>query len=827
MLSQSSFRIQVKREVAPDTWYYEVEAPLVARARKAGQFMIITPTPRSERIPISLAGGDPVRGTIHFAVQRVGRTTHELCALEEGECFFSILGPLGEPTHVQKYDGTVLCVGGGYGAGAVVPIAGACRELGNKVIGIVGARDAIRLIFVDEMRAAANETLLATENGSIGFHGRVTGVIEELLAKGEKIAHVYAIGPVPMMRAIAEQTRPLGIGCSVSLNAIMVDGTGMCGGCRVSVGGKSRFACFDGPDFDGHAVDFDMLVNRQRMYLDQEKKSYEYLKTQDNGGAADVSGDDDPACKMEQLVREYHARFRPLLPEGFEMPGNGNITPKQRMAIPRQKMPEQDPAARTHNFLEVALGLTPEQAIVEAKRCLQCRKPLCLDGCPVNIDIPQFLELTAKGDFLGAAAAIKASNCLPAITGRVCPQEKQCEAVCVLGKKGDAVSIGRLERFVADYERAHAAEATRIERPAPTGRKVAVVGSGPAGLTVAGELARRGHDVTIFEALHKPGGVLIYGIPEFRLPNSIVEQEIENLKAMGVKVICGALVGRSLTLSEMFKDEKFDAIFLGTGAGLPKMMRIPGEDLKGSYTANEYLTRINLMRADQFPTAPTPVLVGRHVVVIGGGNTAMDCVRTSRRMGCEHVTLLYRRTELEMPARREEVIHAQEEGVHFEFLAAPVALYGDEQGWVKEMECIRMELGEPDESGRRRPVEVKGSNYRIPAETVVSALGFGVNPLLASTTPELKVDKWGIIQVDDSRQTSMPRVYAGGDAITGGATVILAMGQGKRAAEVMARIPDEPAARATGLGPIGDAGSFYNNGRVWQPGARRGHFFGG
>ncbi len=785
MVSQTPFRIHVKREVAPDTWYYEVEAPLVARARKAGQFMIITPTQYSERIPISLAGSDAVSGLIKFAVQRIGRTTEELCALAEGDAFFSILGPLGEPSHVQKYDGTVVCVGGGYGAGAVVPIAAACRDLGNKVIGIVGARDQQRLIFVEEMKASADEVILATEDGSIGFKGRVTGVIEDLLAKGEKIAHVYAIGPVPMMRAIAEQTKPLGIGCSVSLNAIMVDGTGMCGGCRVSVGGKSKFACYDGPDFDAHQVDFDMLVNRQRMYLTQEKSANEFMAAHAGNGDSMATVEANAACQMDSLITEYHSKYHPKLPAGLEVNQDSELKPKERMSIPRQSMPEQNPDARTKNFLEVALGLTTEQAIVEAQRCLQCKKPLCLEGCPVNIEIPQFLEKLAKGDIASAASIVKSSNCLPALTGRVCPQEKQCEEVCVLAKKGEAVSIGRLERFVADWERAHADQMPKIVRPAATGRKVAIVGSGPAGLTVAGELAKRGHDITIFEALHKPGGVLIYGIPEFRLPNSIVEQEVKNLEAMGVKIICGALIGRSFTLHELLEKEGFDAVFLGTGAGLPKMMRVPGEDLKGSYTANEYLTRINLMRADLFPAAPTPVLVGKHVVVIGGGNTAMDCVRTSRRMGCDNVTLLYRRTELEMPARREEAIHAKEEGVHFEFLAAPVALHGDEQGWVKELECIRMQLGEPDASGRRSPAEIPGSNFRIPAETVVSALGFGVNPLIASTTPDLKVNKWGVIEVDEAKMTSIPGVFAGGDAITGGATVILAMGQGKRAAEAL------------------------------------------
>ena len=782
MIIHTPHRIRVKREIAPDTWYFEVDAPLVARSRKAGQFMIITPTPDSERIPISLAGGDRAAGTIFFAVQKIGRTTVELCAKNEGEDFFSILGPLGEPTHIEKFDGTVLCVGGGYGAGAVVPIAEAARALGNKVIGIVGARDAQRLVFVDEMTRAADECLVATEDGSRGFNGRVTGVIEQLLAKGEKIAHVYAIGPVPMMKAIAQQTQPLGIGCTVSLNAIMVDGTGMCGGCRVSVAGKSKFACFDGPDFNGHLVDWDMLVNRQRMYLAQEKQAMDYATAHSGNGNGHAA---DHECTLDKFVREYEAKWAPKLPEGFSMPEGRKLTPKEKMSIPRQSMPEQSAAERVRNFSEVALGLTPEQAVVEASRCIECGKPSCVEGCPVNINIPDFVAKVARRDFAGAAASIRSANCLPAISGRVCPQEKQCEQVCVIGKKGEPVAIGRLERFVADYERQQSGKVAQPEQAPATGRRVAIVGSGPAGLTVAGELARRGHAVTIFEALHKPGGVLIYGIPEYRLPNSIVEEQIRSLESMGVQVVCGALIGRSLTIDQLMNQEGYDAVFLGTGAGLPTMMKIPGEDLKGSFTANEFLTRINLMRADRFPEKPTPVFVGKHVVVVGGGNTAMDCVRNARRMGCESVTLLYRRTQAEMPARKEEVAHAMEEGVHFEFLAAPVALHGDEQGWIKELECVRMELGEPDASGRRRPVEVAGSNFRIPCETCVSALGFGVNPLLSTTTPDLKTNKWGVLEVDDSKQTSIPGVYAGGDAITGGATVILAMGQGKRAAEAM------------------------------------------
>ncbi|HOE96410.1 MAG TPA: NADPH-dependent glutamate synthase [Candidatus Sumerlaeota bacterium] len=777
-MDASSFRIRSRREIAPDTFLFEVEAPLVARARRAGQFMIITPTPDSERIPISLAGGSREEGTIIFAVQRVGRTSNELCALQAGECFFSILGPLGEPTAIaDEYDGAVLCIGGGYGAGAVVPIAAAARAKGHRVIGIIGARDAQRLIFTSEMAAAAEELIEVTEDGSVGRRGRVTDVVGDLLAKGIKIAHVFAIGPVPMMRALAEQTRPLGIGCTVSLNALMVDGTGMCGGCRVSVGGQTRFACCDGPDFDAHQVDFDLLVSRQRMYHAQERQAAAYS---DNGRPAA-----DHRCHLDAMADAFFDIYRPVLPEGIDLDATEPLKPKDRMRIPRQRMPEQEPAARIRNFAEVALGLSPLQAMAEARRCLECKHPYCIEGCPVNIEIPSFLKLVAQGDFAAAARKVKESNCLPAICGRVCPQERQCEARCVLNKKAESVAIGRLERFVADFELSMEAAGNSIQLAAPSGKRVAVVGSGPAGLTVAGELARRGHQVVVFEALHKPGGVLVYGIPEFRLPTAVIDAEVENLRRMGVQFITGALIGRSLTLRELKEQEGFDAIFLGTGAGLPKLMGIEGEDLKGSYTANEFLTRINLMRADLFPRQATPVHVGRHVVVIGGGNTAMDCARVARRMGSEEVTILYRRTEAEMPARVEEIQHAKEEGIRFHFLAAPVRLMGDEDGWVSAIACEQMELGEPDASGRRRPVPVPGSEFVLPAETVVSALGFGVNPLLAATTPELKTNKWGIVEVNDENGTSIPGVYAGGDVITGGATVILAMGHGKRAAQAI------------------------------------------
>lgn len=447
----------------------------------------------------------------------------------------------------------------------------------------------------------------------------------------------------------------------------------------------------------------------------------------------------------------------------------------------REPMPRQDPQIRRGNFEEVALGYDAEQAVHEAQRCLSCRKKPCVDGCPVEIDIPAFVSLVGEERFGEAMAKIREKNSLPAVCGRVCPQEDQCEKLCVLGKKWEPLAIGRLERFVADYEKKTGAMSVP-ELPASTGKKVAVVGSGPSGLTIGGDLAKMGHDVTIFEALHEPGGVLVYGIPEFRLPKAIVKREVEYIKKLGVKVVVNFVVGRTRTVEDLLHDG-FDAVFLGTGAGLPYFMNIPGENLNGVYSANEFLTRSNLMKAYRFPEYDTPVKVGKHVAVVGGGNVAMDSARTAMRLGAEEVYCVYRRSRAEMPAREEEIENALEENMILRQLTNPVRIIGDETDWVKEIECIKMELGEPDASGRRRPVPIEGSEFRIPVEIVVMAIGQGPNPLVPDTTPGLKTTKWGnIIAEDETGATSIEGVYAGGDIVTGAATVILAMGAGRKAA---------------------------------------------
>jgi glutamate synthase (NADPH/NADH) small chain len=447
----------------------------------------------------------------------------------------------------------------------------------------------------------------------------------------------------------------------------------------------------------------------------------------------------------------------------------------------RVEMPVQDSEARKSNFDEVALGYTEEMALEEAARCLNCKKPFCVEGCPVNVRIPEFIKLITEKKYQEAINVVKSTNSLPAVCGRVCPQEMQCESKCILGRRGEPVAIGRLERFVADWEMEHGnPEVPEIK---PNGKKVAIVGAGPAGLTCAGDLARLGYEVTIFESLHEPGGVLIYGIPEFRLPKDIVRREVDYVKRLGVKIETSFIIGRTMTIEELF-DKGFDAVFIGSGAGLPMFMRIPGENLNGVYSANEYLTRINLMKAYKFPEYDTPIVSGKKVAVVGAGNVAMDAVRCALRLGAEKAMIVYRRGREEMPARAEEIHHAEDEGVEFHLLTKPVRILGDEKGWVAGMECIRMELGEPDQSGRRRPVPIEGSEFVMDVDTVIMALGTSPNPILVQTTEGLDAHKWGgLITKSETGRTTKPRVWAGGDAVTGAATVILAMGAGKAAAK--------------------------------------------
>jgi len=459
------------------------------------------------------------------------------------------------------------------------------------------------------------------------------------------------------------------------------------------------------------------------------------------------------------------------------------MKPAERMKIPRQPMPEQDAVARSGNFKEVNQGYAAETACTEANRCLECKKAKCVDGCPVGIDIPGFVGAVSAGDLNKAADILLAENVLPGITGRVCPQETQCEELCIRAKKETPVGVGYLERYVADWAREHRKDL--FEPPTPTGKTVAVVGSGPAGLTCAGDLAKKGHKVTIFEALHVPGGVLMYGIPEFRLPKVIVQAEIDTLRNRGVEIATDVIVGQTYTIPELMNEEGFDAVFIANGAGLPMFQNIPGENFKGVYSSNEFLTRVNLMGAYDPAMADTPIIPAKQIVVVGGGNTAMDAVRISKRLGADPATLVYRRSRAEMPARVEEIKHAEEEGVIMHLLCNPIEVLGDEDGWVRGAVCQKMELGEPDNSGRRRPVPIEGSEFEIPCQVFIIAIGTKANPLLTQTTPGLKTNRWGNIEIDDNNMTSIPGVFAGGDIVRGAATVILAMGDGKESAVSM------------------------------------------
>ncbi len=731
-----------KRGLAPSITLFKLYVPDIAARVKPGQFVVLRADDRSERIPLTVADFDRSKGLITIIFQAVGASTQRLEKFEQGDRIMDVVGPLGRPSHLEKF-GTVICIGGGVGVAPVYPIAKALHEMGNKIISIIGARTKEMLILEEEMRAISDTLLVTTDDGTYGHHGFVTDELKRLIEEKTPIDLVIGIGPVVMMRAVAEVTRPYNLKTVVSLNTIMVDGTGMCGCCRATIGGETKFVCVDGPEFDGHQVDFKELILRQRMYDREERRALW-----------------DHKCKLEaQAV-------------------------KVKKSKTREKMPEQDPKLRIQNFNEVALGYTRENALRESARCLQCKNMPCVEGCPVGIVIPAFIKKIKDGDFMGAIRTIKETNSLPAVCGRVCPQESQCESKCVLGKKGQPVAIGRLERFAADYELG-LGDVRVPEIAPPTGKKVAVVGAGPGGLTVAGELAKKGHEVTVFEALHKAGGVLVYGIPEFRLPKAIVQREVDYVGKLGAKMKVDIIVGQTMSLDQLF-EQGFDAVYIGTGAGLPYFLNIPGENLNGVYSANEFLTRANLMKAYLFPEYDTPVRVGSRVAVIGGGNVAMDSARVARRLGADHVYLIYRRSRAEMPARAEEAHHAEEEGIDFRLLTNPIRIVGDDKNWVRGIECVKMELGEPDASGRRRPVEMKGSEHIIDVDVVVVAIGQGPNPILTQDAPGLKLRKPGYIEADpETGKTSRKGVFAGGDIVTGAATVILAMGAGKKAAAAM------------------------------------------
>jgi len=748
------FEVLSKEQLAENIYRMSIRAPLIATRRKVGQFVIVRPAERGERIPLTIAAVDPRALSITLVFQVVGQSTRHLAAMEAGDSVPDVVGPLGRPTEFDACERAVA-IGGGVGIALIWPIMDELRNHARRLTGIISARTADLLILRDELEELCDELLVATDDGSVGHHGFPTELLSRMLESGERVDAVYAVGPVPMMAAVSDVTRPYGVKTIVSLNPIMVDGTGMCGGCRVTVGGEVKFTCVDGPEFNGHEVDFEELARRLRQY------------------------DEDPGARKLPRYEPAHGcdREHTALQQAMIEAGR-----KARRAadIPRQPMPEQPARSRIRNFEEVPFGLTPEQAVLEAQRCLQCKKPKCVEGCPVGIDIPGFIRLIAEEDFIGAARKLKEQNALPAVCGRVCPQETQCEATCVQGRRGEPVAIGNLERFAADYERSTGRSESPAAHPS-TGRRVAIVGSGPAGLTAAGELARRGHSPTIFEALHEPGGVLTYGIPAFRLPKDIVRYEIEQLKAMGVEIVCDFVIGKTATVQDLF-EEGYEAVFVGSGAGAPVLAGMPGENLNGVLSANEYLTRSNLMRAYD-PDYETPTMVKDRVAVLGGGNVAMDSARTALRLGASEVRIVYRRTIEEAPAREAELKHAEEEGVQFMWLTNAVEVLGDERGWVRGLRCVRMKLGEPEADGRRRPYPIEGTEFEFPTDLVIVAYGNRPHPLVPRTTPGLAVGPRGTIQADElTGRTNLEGVWAGGDIVTGAATVIQAMGAGKRAA---------------------------------------------
>lgn len=755
----------LKKELLNSNEIYlmEIHAPWIALGGQPGQFVIVIPHDKGERVPLTICDIHPERESIDIVYQVVGDSTRRLSQMSEGDRLFSIVGPLGCRSELlaippeERSNLRLLFVAGGVGIAPVYPQVKWAYSLGIPTDVIIGARNKELLFFEDKMRQVCNNLYIMTDDGSYGEKGLVTEKIKSLCTNSEgnyssPYSHCIAIGPLPMMKFVSLLTKEIGLKTIVSMNCMMVDGTGMCGACRVTVGGKVKFTCVDGPEFDGHQVDFDEAGRR--------------LKTPDERKYRIATVDDDTPsghrCNLSQAVAQ---------------------------AVTRQKPQEQDPQERARNFDEVSFGFTPEQAVAEARRCLHCKKPLCVTQCPVSIKIPDFIAAVAREDFAEAARIIAEDSTLPAVCGRVCPQENQCEGSCILGHKSQPIAIGALERFVADWKRNntqnksdHSEYSENSENTEK--KKVAIIGSGPSGLTCAGDLAKKGYQVTIFEALHHAGGVLVYGIPEFRLPKQkVVEPEINNLRQLGVEIKTNVIVGKSITIDDLFDREGYKAVYIASGAGLPKFMGIPGETLVGVISANELLTRTNLMHGYD-KTYDTPIYLGRRVAVIGGGNVAMDAARTAKRLGSE-VTVIYRREEADMPARREEVHHAKEEGIQFNFLTNPVEFLDDGKGNVCGMRCVRMAMGEKDEKGRRKFTVIEGSEFDMEIDTVVVALGTSPNPLIKTTTPGLDTESWGGLKADANGQTSRPGVFAGGDAVTGAATVILAMGAGRVAAKAI------------------------------------------
>lgn len=747
------YQIVRKISFTGDTYLMEVMAPRLAQSALPGQFLIVKMKENSERIPLTITDYDVKKGTVTIVFKAIGDSTRKMAAFQEGESFCDVAGPLGKPSDLvhltpeELKNHKVVFIGGGVGIAPIYPQVKWLYDRGVKADCIIGVRNK-DLLFYDKELSAVSNLIITSDDGSVGRKGLVTDVLRDLVKQGNHYDSAVAIGPMIMMKFATQTASELGIPCVVSLNSIMVDGTGMCGACRVSVAGETKFTCVDGPEFLGADIDFDEAMKRQAMYNHVETRKQ---------------------LEEEEKRENHQCHIGGICEESFD----------KHCRVP---ILEQDPKVRAQNFDEVCLGYNAEEAMREAQRCLQCKNPQCVMHCPVNVKIPQFIAKVAIGDFEAAARIINEDSALPAICGRVCPQESQCEGSCVMGKKFEAIAIGKLERFVGDWAIENNISFVRpIER---NGHKVAIVGSGPSSLTCASDLVAMGYEVSVFEALHEYGGVLTYGIPSFRLPKEkVVKHEVENIQKMGAHFEKDVVIGRTVTIDELIEKENFDAIFVGSGAGFPNFMNIPGENSCGVVSANEFLTRNNLLFAYK-EGYDTPNFVGKRIAVVGGGNVAMDAARTALRLGSE-VNVIYRRSEKELPARAEEVHHAKEEGVKFHFLCNPTEILEDEKGWVKGIQCIRMELGEPDASGRCKPIKIAGSEFILDVDMVIMALGTSPNPLIGSTTPNLKLNTKGCIVADEMGRTSRDKIFAGGDAVSGAATVILAMKAGKQAAQAI------------------------------------------
>lgn len=789
-------KIVKKDRFSEKVYCFEIEAPLIAHSCKPGNFIIIRVDDHSERVPYTIAKSNIEAGTLTLVVQEVGLSSTKLCQLNEGDSVHDIVGPLGTPSEIENY-GTVVCAGGGIGIAAILPILTALHQAGNRVISVLAGRTRDLIIMEEDVRGNSDDVIIMTDDGSYGLKGVVTVGVEDVI-KREHVDRVLAIGPPMMMKFTSLLARRYNLPNYVSLNTIMVDGTGMCGACRLTIGGKTRFVCIDGPEFDGDQVDWTEMLERMGTFREQEKEALNPLSHSQRADSCEKQTnllENQQKSYMTQTSKELFTSD--VINEERQIDGallndrNAQwrkelrlvMKPKERLAITRVKMPELDPEYRaTTRLEEVNMGLTLEMAVQEAHRCLDCANPSCVKGCPVNVQIPDFIKNIEREHVLDAAKVLKQTSALPAVCGRVCPQEKQCESQCIhLKMNSQAVAIGYLERFAADYER-ESGLTLLPEKALSNGIKVAVVGSGPSGLSFAGDMVKRGFEVYVFEALHEVGGVLKYGIPEFRLPNHIVDVEIDNLRQEGVHFLTDTIVGKTITIEEL-EEREFKGIFIGSGAGLPNFMGIPGENLINIMSSNEYLTRVNLMDAAN-PETDTPLNIGKKVIVVGGGNTAMDSVRTARRLGAD-VTLVYRRGEKEMPARLEEVKHAKEEGIHFLTLHNPKEYLADDKGRVKAAVLDVMKLGEADASGRRKP-EITGKTVTIDCDQVIVAVGVSPNPLVPKSIKGLELGRKNTIIVNENMQSSRNNIYAGGDIVRGGATVILAMGDGRKAASGMA-----------------------------------------